>query len=188
MIYLFYGRTADYVRACTYVPWEYLSRAYLYDPKVDTWERLPDPPYGTRDACGAAVVGADIYIVGGVSDRGTARRDVLVFHTRQGEWESGLVPDLPVGLVAAGTAFVGNRLVVAGGMRVGTTPSTKETWFFDFSATGWERGPDLPIATTAPSAPLPNGLCLVGGISGYGGHVVLATQILELGVCPTASE
>ena len=91
-----------------------LAAFECYDPRADSWARLPDAPTA-RGGIGAAAYGGRIYVVGGEQPSGTYR-EVEIFDQRANAWTRG--PDLPtprhgVGVVVVDPtkAIVGSDLV-----------------------------------------------------------------------------
>ena len=118
--------------------------------------RMPEP----RAAGGAAVVGARLYVVGGVGAAGLARQ-ALVLDLRTGRWSvaSGPTPREHLAVTAAG-----GRIYALGGRKAGydTNLSTFESWVP--GATRWRRLPDVPSPRGGTGAAVAAGwLVSVGG-------------------------
>ena len=95
-----------------------LATFECYDPRADTWERMPDAPTA-RGGVGAAAYGSVVYFIGGEQPSGT-HREVEIFDTRAKAWTRG--PDLPTARHGLGVVVVqGTREIVAGS--VVTTPA-----------------------------------------------------------------
>src|SRR2546427_5620351 len=95
-----------------------LATFECYDPRADTWERMPDAPTA-RGGVGAAAYGSVVYFIGGEQPSGT-HREVEIFDTRAKAWTRG--PDLPTARHGLGVVVVqGTREIVAGD--VVTTPA-----------------------------------------------------------------
>jgi hypothetical protein len=82
-----------------------------YDPRADTWARLPDAPTA-RGGLGAAAYGTSMYVVGGEKPSGTFR-EVEIFDLRTSVWTRGA--DLPTPRHGLGVVVVpGTKEVVSG--------------------------------------------------------------------------
>lgn len=68
-----------------------LATFECYDPRADSWARLPDAPTA-RGGVGAAAYDRRVYFVGGEQPSGTFR-EVEIYDARTGAWRRG--PDLP---------------------------------------------------------------------------------------------
>jgi non-specific serine/threonine protein kinase len=68
-----------------------LAAFECYDPRADTWERMPDAPTA-RGGLGAGEYDRRVYVAGGEQPTGTYR-DVDIFDARTNAWTRG--PDLP---------------------------------------------------------------------------------------------
>jgi N-acetylneuraminic acid mutarotase len=104
------------------------ARVDLYDPAARAWERLPELPVAVNHAM-AAARGRTLYVVGGYVPDGTghhmhavSRRTFALQLTPRGaqafaapRWRE--LRPLPAPRAAAGTAIVGTRLYVLGGVR-----------------------------------------------------------------------
>ncbi len=133
------------------------------------WERLAGLEV-PRDDFGTAVVGDDIWVLGGMTgDRGRRLDSIEVLDTATGGWS---MPDfrLPEGLASFESAAVGERIYLFGGLDVRSNAS-------DFAAvldtrTGrWRRLPNLPAPRYAHTVTLHGGLIHVIGGEGPDGAV-----------------
>lgn len=86
------------------------ARVDAYNPRIESWERLPDLPLAVNHAM-AAASGGRLYVVGGYHGGG-ARRDAFVLDGPR--WRR--LPPMPFARAAAGAAVVGKTLYVAGGI------------------------------------------------------------------------
>ena len=142
------------------------------EPAVEglpTWERL-DGLSVARDDFGTAVIGEEIWVLGGMTgDRGNRLDSIEVLDTSNDTWR---VYDgtLPEGLASFEAVAVGTDVYVFGGFDVDSTPT-------DFSAvldteTGrWKQLPPLPTARYAHTVTLHDGAIYVIGGEGRGGAV-----------------
>lgn len=63
------------------------SRVEAYDPKANQWTTLPSMPQA-RFRHGAAVVGGDMYLIGGRDVNDSVIRSIDVFHSASNSWET----------------------------------------------------------------------------------------------------
>jgi len=88
-----------------------LATFECYEPRADTWARMPDAPTA-RGGVGAAVYGFRMYVVGGEQPSGTFR-EVEIFDMPTNTWTRG--PDLPTARHGPGVVVVqGTKEIVAG--------------------------------------------------------------------------
>lgn len=85
----------------------------MYDPNCNRWTVLPDMT-NQRLRHATAVVGHDIYVLGGVGR--TVNRSVEIFNVLSQTWRKG--PDLPVGLYSSSAALIDGRWIVLIGGRL----------------------------------------------------------------------
>lgn len=75
-----------------------LDTAERFDVEKMRWERLPEMPDGARRSCAAAVVGNNIYVVGGKGPTGWgALKSTIVFDIKKQRWKEPLVSDMKAG-------------------------------------------------------------------------------------------
>jgi hypothetical protein len=103
----------------------------------------PKRPMPTaRSNAAAAVVGGEIYVMGGV-----AFADVLDvverFNPRTGKWST--LPPMPIARGAAGAAVLGSRLYIAGGFTV-DTDATDSMLTYDARTRTWTSVASMPTA------------------------------------------
>jgi N-acetylneuraminic acid mutarotase len=104
-IYAIGGRTAGFDTN--------LNLVEVYNPRTDTWKRLPRVP-GKRGGTGAAGFGRWIVSVGGEAPPGTIRT-VYGFDVRRRRWLK--LPNLPTPRHGLGVVAAGDRVYVIGGGR-----------------------------------------------------------------------
>ena len=136
--------------------------------------------------------GTNVYVLGGSPDGTSAHATAAVWtaSAQSGQvtaWTPG--PPLPVPLIQAYAAVIGNWLVVAGG--VGTSNAAQAgTWYSainaDGSLAGWQQGPQLPRAVAAfgPSWNLAVTDSALAIVSGYAGGVSFSPYTQVLAVSP----
>lgn len=116
----------------------YVFKLTRFDPRRDSWTRLPDQPRPARAAAGAAL-GSSLYVIGGQTPTGVTRR-VLAYDTRTRRWS--IRAPLPAPRYNAAAASLGGKLYVAGGVR-GVDPVRT---MFVYDGRRWRAGPPLPQA------------------------------------------
>ena len=126
------------------------ARVERYVGSTDTWELLPDLPAGRANAAAAADGAGRIYVAGGYDATTSGRlASVVVFDIQASQWQTGVVPDLPVGLVDH-ELLVGpdGRLCVFGGRSGPISASVIEdrVWILDVNAEAWTPGPPMVVA------------------------------------------
>lgn len=138
-------------------------------PDLPEWQRLAGLEV-PRDDFGTAVVGDDIWVLGGMTgDRGTRLESIEVLDTTTGEWSTSEIT-VPEGLASFESAAVGARIYVFGGLDVNST-ATDFAAVLDTSTGRWRRLPDLPAARYAHTVTLHDGLIHVIGGEGKDGAV-----------------
>ena len=88
-----------------------LAAFECYDPRADSWARMPDAPTA-RGGIGAGAYGVQIYVVGGEQPSGTYR-EVEIFDQRANAWTRG--PDLPTPRHGVGVVVVDPTKALVGG-------------------------------------------------------------------------
>ena len=121
-----------------------------YDPKNNTWKKLPDAPH-VRDHVHAAVVDNKLVVAGG--RRSTARIGqvlnllepaVDVYDLKTGQWST--LPEaqnLPTLRAGASSVVLGKKVLVIGGESDAQVPSHSEVEALDIKNMTWETLPSL---------------------------------------------
>jgi len=129
------------------------------------WVDMPQMPTA-RSCAGAAVLGSDIYVVGGSPgvrgvDCDIPSSAVEKFDTMRNEWQA--MPAMQVERTALAAAVIGNSIYVAGGMnhRDGRDHRLKSAERYDDGA--WTQLPDMPTCREGASAAVIAGKLLVIG-------------------------
>ncbi|MBI1262271.1 MAG: hypothetical protein GC184_11155 [Rhizobiales bacterium] len=106
------------------------------------------PMMTARAFAGAALVGDDLYVIGGDSTSGP--RSLTEIYDIKGDiWRASAA--LPVGLQQFGIAALDSRLYVAGGLQAGAQDAndaapSNSVWMLDPRVGTWTRAPSLPTA------------------------------------------
>lgn len=122
-----------------------LNVVHVYDPKTNAWSTaapLPKPLHHIN----AAVVGAQIWIVGALLDRNFVQTgDIIAFDPKTNQWTPK--GSMPVGSErgASFTAAIGDTIFVAGGLRGGAPVTT----FSSYNTTSGTWNTTLPPMPTA---------------------------------------
>lgn len=117
------------------------NEASFFDPKTEKWSEAAAIPkafgYGAT-----AVIGGDIYILGGADGDGKPNRDVFRF--REGKWEK--IGTSPADIIYPAYSAVGSNIYVFGGSSSPTdvTLSTNDTHVYDTAANEWTKAEPIP--------------------------------------------
>lgn len=123
-----------------------------------------------RDDFATAVVGAKIWVFGGLSGgRGTRLDSIEVYDTRKQRWRMPTTT-LPEGLASFEAAAIGDRVFLFGGLDADTLPSDFSA-VLDTSTGTWRRLPPLPHPRYAHAVVLHEGLIYVLGGEGAEGTI-----------------
>lgn len=126
-----------------------------FDPIEREWQAMPEMPIG-RSSHMAAVIGDDLYVVGGWAMFAETERDDIWLNNMlrfdlanpNGAWES---IDAPFSRRALGVAAAGDRLYVIGGIS-SEGDISKAVDIFDPATGIWSTGPEYPTGAFALSA------------------------------------
>lgn len=117
------------------------DEASFYDPKTNKWSAGKPLPkafgYGVT-----AVVGKDIFLLGGADSDGQPNR--AIFRFRKGSWEN--VGESPAAFIYPAYATVGKKIYIFGGSSSSTdvAASSRNVWIYDTTTNKWESGPEIP--------------------------------------------
>ena len=126
-----------------------------------------------RAYLGAAVLGEDIYVVGGGGILGP-RNDVDAYDTIANHWRP--MPPLPAALERFAISAAGNRLILSGGVASDGEPS-REAWSLDPSLSSeWRPLPSLPHARFEHAMVWRDGVTYLLGGDGKNARDVLALR------------
>jgi N-acetylneuraminic acid mutarotase len=142
-----------------------------------TW--LPLAPLSLpRQETGAATIGGEVYVVGGLLAGNPlhATASVEIYDIASDEWRFGV--NLPVALDHMAVAAVGGRLFVIGGYSADFQPRDT-VWIFDPADSSWSPGEPVPSARGGAWAVTHAGrVFLFGGVD-PGGAVTRTTFIYD---------
>lgn len=164
---------------CNFKP---TARSDVYDPKTNTWTRLPDMPVGLTHG-GVAVIGSDIYIAGGYPASGGSQAfsttAVRKFDTVNLTWS--MLPPLPAARGGGELSEVGRVLHFFGGSNASRNDvSTHWALDLDNLAAGWVTKAPVPVPTQFASLN-PTGLNHLGGVTLNGKIYVVGGQHFQDG-------
>jgi hypothetical protein len=136
---------------------------WVLDVAARRWESKARMEVGRqRGSSGVAVVGGDVYLVGGF--RGGAVDDVDVYRSATDTWER--VADLPAARDHGGAQAIGAMIYTVGGRRGGIESVERDLWRFDTArpADGWVAVAPMPTARGGFALGVVRGqLVVVGG-------------------------
>ncbi|MFB8182646.1 hypothetical protein ACFC8N_42985 [Streptomyces sp. NPDC055966] len=119
---------------------------------ISAWSAQATLPAGLDLAAVEIWNDSTVYVIGGntASGAGSPVSTVSYASISNGQiqsWQTG--PALPTALFAAGSAIIGNTLIVIGGHTSGTSPGLTSVYWANIAADGslgtWQTGPSLPV-------------------------------------------
>ncbi len=123
-----------------------------------------------RDDFGTAVVGKEIWILGGMSgDRGSRLDTIEIYDTRTDSWRF-FDQEMPEGLASFEATAIGDKVYVFGGLD-GNTEASDFSAVLDTSTGKWRKLAPLPEPRYAHTVTLHDGLIYVIGGEGRRGPV-----------------
>ena len=142
-----------------------------YDsPLVSEWSQVGaiNVPR-TRHA--TAVVGADIYVLGGQTDGGTLSNSLFRYQTSTNSWAT--LNPIPGGIMNATAVYLPTtqRIYVPGGtIGVNDTGNSSAHWVYSLDNGAWSQAAAVPGTAFAYAATVPHdgGYYLLGGVEGPG--------------------
>ena len=142
----------------------------IYDPTTNSWQTsgLPGSP-NAKGGSATAVIGAKLYIAGGVTNGNYTLFDVLeIYDSASNSWSTGAPPPKALSY-AAGAALYGKFYVVGGSYRDSSSNyiQSNSLYIYDPSTNSWSTGAPMPTAREGASAVVVNGkLYVLGGDNG----------------------
>ncbi len=121
-----------------------------------------------RDDFGTAVVGSDIWTLGGMTgDRGNRLTSIEILDTRSGRWRTSEI-EMPVGLASFETVSIGPRIYAFGGFDKRSRP-TAFSGVLDTRTGRWDELPAVPHPRYAHTVTLYRGdIYVIGGTDADG--------------------
>ena len=153
-----------------------------YDPKRNTWKRLPNAPR-TRDHITAAVVNDKLYLAGGRNSTArinkvleTTVAEVDVFDFKTGNWETlPASSNIPTQRAGATAVTQGGKVWIIGGETVQLL-AHNEAEMLDPKTNKWTTGPTLKQGRHGTQAIVHDGkIYIVAGSANHGGGPELNT-------------
>ncbi|GAB3542972.1 Kelch repeat-containing protein [Spirosoma fluminis] len=153
-----------------------------YDPKTNTWKRLPDAPR-TRDHISAAVVDDKLYLAGGRNSTArinkvleTTIAEVDVYDFKTGRWETlPASSNIPTQRAGATAVTQGGKVWIIGGETTQLL-AHNEAETLDPKTGRWAAGPKLNIGRHGTQAVVYDGkIYIVAGSANHGGGPELNT-------------
>ncbi|MCL4435355.1 MAG: galactose oxidase [Thaumarchaeota archaeon] len=128
------------------------------------WIILPPMPT-PRTEVTSAVIGTDVYVIGGAREGAFASDKVEIFNMQNRSWRSGL--SLPTPLHHAVAVTFQGKIYVLGGYLDGWIP-VNTTYIYDPANHLWSEGPRMPRAKAAFTAQVvDNRIYTFGGATAY---------------------
>lgn len=153
-----------------------------YDPKTNTWKRLPDAPR-TRDHISAALVGDKLVLAGGRNSTArinkvleTTIAEVDVYDFKTGRWETlPATSNIPTQRAGATAVTQGGKVWLIGGETVQLL-AHNEAEALDPKTGRWSAGPRLQQGRHGTQAVVHDGkIYIVAGSANHGGGPELNT-------------
>lgn len=150
-----------------------------FDPKTNTWKRLPDAPRA-RDHASVALLEGKLYVAGGrqtperqLKNRAVPEMDIYDFNT--GKWTTAVSP-LPTLRAGNSTIVFEKKIVVLGGESDTQESAHREVEAFNPKSQQWEKMPVLLQGRHGMQAVVFNGkIFIAAGSAERGGGPELNT-------------
>lgn len=120
-----------------------VARVEAYDPASDTWRSTADVPVASVHNANVAAVGGRLWILGYLTGLTfDAVGEAWVYDPAADAWAA--MEPMPAGTErgSAGTAVLGDRVFVVGGLRL--SAAVADAWIYDTVADTWTPMPNLP--------------------------------------------
>jgi N-acetylneuraminic acid mutarotase len=130
------------------------------------WTTLAPLPGGGRQELGAALVGDEIYVVGGLDEQQRGSRRVDVYDTTSNTWRSAA--NLPQAQHHIGVASLDGRVYSVGGFSGGSFNPTAAVYRYDPQQDEWSPLAPLPRARGALAVAVVDGLLYATGGTAVG--------------------
>lgn len=139
----------------------------------NSWASVAAMPTGTAQSS-AAVLGGDIYVIGGANASGTVLDNVQIYNPTTNTWSSGTA--LPTVTQHSSAAVVNNILYVFGGDN-GVTAPTNAVWAYSPTTKAWTSMAPMLTARNGTLAVVEKNIVYVmGGNLGNGANFVATVE------------
>ena len=139
----------------------------------NSWASVAALPTGTAQSS-AAVLGGDIYVIGGANASGTVLDNVQIYNPTTNTWSSGTA--LPTVTQHSSAAVVNNILYVFGGDN-GVTAPTNAVWAYSPTTKAWTSMAPMLTARNGTLAVVEKNIVYVmGGNLGNGANFVATVE------------
>src|SRR5262249_38818287 len=121
---------------------------------------MPEAKYFAQ----VAVIGTDIYVMGGLTTGSVASLKTYVYHTTTDTWDDGAMADLPESRWAGVSGVLNGQVIVAGGVVNGFISNDTKAW--DASTNTWiQKDAMVQPRYRGAGEVASNGLYEVGGVA-----------------------
>jgi N-acetylneuraminic acid mutarotase len=141
---------------------------YSYTPSTGIWTKLTNPPGQLFSHCSTFVIGNMIYVIGGIDNSISYKREVWAYNTSLNSWTRK--NDFPGDLRRAGVGFGADGQYYFGLGIYGTSQVFKDLWRYDHQFDVWVRLPDYAGAARGAT------FCMVLNQRAYIGTGFLGTN------------
>jgi N-acetylneuraminic acid mutarotase len=141
---------------------------YSYTPSTGIWTKLTNPPGQLFSHCSTFVIGNMIYVIGGIDNSISYKREVWAYNTSSNSWTRK--NDFPGDLRRAGVGFGADDQYYFGLGIYGTSQVFKDLWRYDHQFDVWVRLPDYAGAARGAT------FCMVLNQMAYIGTGFLGTN------------
>ena len=137
----------------------------LVKAQTGVWEtRAPFPVEATEVA--AVAVEDKVYVVGGLTAGGTINR-LFIYDSFNDTWREGAPLPIPEGVDHSNLAALNGKVYFLGGIRIGSSFTTGQTFEYDPAADAWTERARMPTPRGASGvAALDGRIYVAGGLSG----------------------
>ncbi|WP_433059770.1 Hsp70 family protein [Dactylosporangium sp. CS-033363] len=139
-------------------------RAFLASQLLGDWKKLAEVPGSVAfEGAGAAVIGRQLYVIGGLTAGNNRRQldSVWIYYIDRGTFSEGPKLPHPLSHMSVVVDGVGSIWVLGG---LAAEGATDEVWQLKSGAKDWEEGPKLPAKRTSGTALYDaNGILYAGG-------------------------
>jgi hypothetical protein len=138
----------------------------VYNPSTNQWSDTASPPVSYGDGTAIAVVGSDMYLVGGCGTGVCGETTVQVYHSASDTWTTAAPYPVPVSYAACGG--IAGKVYCAGGYS-DSFGSATASYVYDPASNSWSPIPALPTDLYGSAYAVANGqLLLSGGVTSDG--------------------